>query len=251
MQPTKLVSILLALSATPAFADFLTNGNFETGATSGVLSPTLAGPPLNYQIYVFGVGGQTDIGGWTVSNSTIDNGSATPLSVLVTANPPQPPGGGLYALDFDPFWNIATGDLLSSATGTLPEISQTVNLPAGDYILSFDAAIEIGAAPESRSVEFQLTGAASLTGTATTSRPDDTGYDHFSYLFSSTGGATTLTFIPDDFSPQPNFMLDNVSIVATPEPARSLVLLAAVLVLTGLSRYLTHARWAGKTRSPS
>ena len=39
-----------------------------------------------------------------------------------------------------------------------------------------------------------------------------------------TGGAVTLTFIPDDFSPQPNFMLDNVSINAVPEPS-SIVLL--------------------------
>ena len=37
-----------------------------------------------------------------------------------------------------------------------------------------------------------------------------------------------LTFIPNDFSPAPNFMLDNVSVTAAPEPAFGLPLLAAV-----------------------
>jgi hypothetical protein len=45
------------------------------------------------------------------------------------------------------------------------------------------------------------------------------GYDHFAYNFTSSGGVATLTFTPNDFSPQPNFMLDNVSIAPVPEPS--------------------------------
>jgi hypothetical protein len=79
--------------------NYVTNGGFETGATSGVLSPTNPGD----LIYVFGVGGSTNIGGWTVSASSNNNGSGTPLSLLVTGNPPQQPASGSCAVDFDPF----------------------------------------------------------------------------------------------------------------------------------------------------
>jgi hypothetical protein len=134
--------------------------------------------------------------------------------VLVTGNPPQTPASGSYAVDFDPFWNVSTGALLSSAIGTLPELSQSFSLPAGNYVLSFDGAIESEGGSLNRSLGVTLTGAASLTQTATTNELDDVGYTLFSYDFASAGGSVTLTFIPDDFTPEPNFMLDNVSVTA-------------------------------------
>jgi hypothetical protein len=202
-------------------ANLVVNGDFETGATAGVLSPSFPGDI----IYVFGVGGQTNIGGWTVTSSANNNGSSTPLSVLVTGNPPQIPAGGTYALDFDPFWNVTTGAILGpTVVGTLPQISQVVALPAGKYVLAFDAAVEQSSPPGTRSVLVTLAGGASLSQTATTSTQDNTGYDHFGYDFTSSGGAVTLTFTPNDYSPEPNFMLDNVSINAVPEPS-SIVLL--------------------------
>jgi hypothetical protein len=61
----------------------------------------------------------------------------------VTGNPPQVPANGDHALDFDPFWNIQTGRLLGpTVTGTLPQISQSIFLPAGSYVLSFAGALE-------------------------------------------------------------------------------------------------------------
>jgi hypothetical protein len=229
----------LALTA-PAMADpfnHVVNGGFESGATAGVLSPSLAGPPFNYVIYVFGVGGATNIGGWTVSNSSNNNGSSTPLSVLVTGNPPQVPAGGSYAVDFDPYWNITTGALLNGpVTGTLPEISQTMDLPAGNYVLSFEGAVETLSPPASRPLNVTLTGAAALNQTVTTSESDAVGYNQFTFDFSSTGGNVTLTFTPNDYSPEPNFMLDNVSVTAVPESSSGLLLLtmlAAVLALRG------------------
>jgi hypothetical protein len=222
--------------------NYIVNGGFETGATAGVLSPTLAGPPNNYLIYVFGVGGATDIGGWTVSNGPNSNGSTTPLSVLVTGNPPQPPAGGSYAVDFDPFWNISTGELLGpTVTGTLPELSQTMILPAGDYLLSFDGALETGGAVGTRSLGVTLTGAATLNQTATTSMIDAAGYQLFTYDFSTAGGSVTLTFIPDDFSAEPNFMLDNVSVTAAvPEPATGYLVAGVLCILAGRAKRVSR-----------
>ncbi len=208
--------------------DFVVNGGFEAGATSGVASPSQPG------VYVFGVGGTTNIGGWAVTSSGNTNGSPTPLSVLVTANPPQVPAAGTYALDFDPFWDVKTGVLLGSpVVGTLPQISQVIQLPTGEYVLGFNAAVEQPDLHQSRPLLVTLSGAASLSQTAVTSRPDNTGYDFFSYDFASSGGAVTLTFTPNDFSPQPNFMLDNVSINAVPEPST-----IRLLVIGGLGWFV-------------
>jgi len=197
--------------------NFVTNGGFETGATSGVLSTSVPGD----LIYVFGVGGATNIGGWTVSASSNNNGSGTPLSVLVTGNPPQIPASGSYAVDFDPFWNVSTGALLGpTVTGTLPEISQSFSLPAGAYTLSFDGAVEQDGGSGIRPLTVTLSGAATLNQTVTTSETDNIGYTLFSFGFVSAGGSVTLTFIPNDYSAEPNFMLDNVSVVsAVPEPS--------------------------------
>lgn len=210
--------IVLGLWNTTTFAgNLVVNGGFEIGATSGVLSPSFAGDT----IYVFGVGGQTNIGGWTVTNSGNNNGSATPLSVLVTANLPQVPASGTYALDFDPFWNVQTGAILGpTVEGTLPQISQVIDLAAGQYVLSFAAAVEQPDLFQSRSVTVTLSGGATLSELPTTSRPDFLGYDQFSYVFTSNGNPVTLTFTPNDFSAEPNFMLDNVSITSSvPEPS--------------------------------
>ena len=212
--------------------DYVVNGGFEVGGTSGVLATSFSSDI----IYVFGVGGATNIGGWTVSNSSNSTGP-TPLSVLVTGSPPQVPASGSYALDFDPFWNITTGALLSSngqgmVTGTLPQISQVIDLPAGQFVLSFDAAIEQDGGSGTRSALVTLTGAASLSQTPTTSLPDSNGYDHFSYDFSSSGGDVTLTFTPNDYTPEPNFMLDNVSITSTaPEPSSMALLTMGALAI--------------------
>jgi PEP-CTERM motif len=218
-------AVLLGWAPAAVVADnYVPDGGFETPGTSGVLSPTIPGD----LIYVFGVGGATNIGLWSVTSSVNNNGSTTPLSVLVTGEPPQVPASGSYTIDFDPFWNVQTGSLLGpTVTGTLPQISQVIQLPAGEYVLSFDAAIEQNGGAGTRSVLVTLNGGASLSETPTTSRPDNTGYDFFSYNFSSNGSAVTLTFIPDDFSPEPNFMLDNVSITSVPEPS--------TIILMGIS----------------
>jgi hypothetical protein len=167
------------------------------------------------------VGGQIDIGGWTVTSSGNNNGSTTPLSLVVTADRPQVPASGTYALDFDPFWNVKTGQLLGpTVEGTLPQISQVIQLPAGQYVLSFDAAVQTpNPNSESRSVLVTLTGGASLSQIPTTSSPDSTGYESLSYNFSSNGSAVTLTSTPNDFSAEPNFVLDNVSITSVLKPS--------------------------------
>jgi MYXO-CTERM domain-containing protein len=233
-----LLPFLLSVPVLAGPINYVTNGGFETGATSGVLSPSVPGD----LIYVFGVGGATNIGGWTVSASSNNNGSGTPLSVLVTGNPPQIPAGGSYAVDFDPFWSVSTGALLGpTVTGTLPEISQSFSLPAGSYLLSFDGALEEDGGSGTRPLTATLSGAATLNQTVNTSQTDDVGYTLFSFGFVSTGGSVTLTFTPNDYSAEPNFMLDNVSVVsAAPEPSFApLVLgLLGLMVVAGRRRRL-------------
>jgi hypothetical protein len=151
---------------------------------------------------------------------------------------------------FDPYWNISTGALLSGpVTGTLPEISQTFALPSGSYDLSFDGAVEQDGGAGTRPLTVTLAGAADLDDTVTTSEPDNVGYTLFSFDFDSTGGNVTLTFTPDDFSPEPNFMLDNVSVTSptseAPEPRYLLPLLGlliAAVVRSVLSRRRKQAK---------
>jgi hypothetical protein len=85
-------------------------------------------------------------------------------------------------------------------------------------------------------------GAASLNQTVTTSQIDNMGYALFTFDFNSTGGNVDLTFTPNDYSPEPNFMLDNVSVTAvtvTPEPSYFLVM---ALGLFGLVLYSIRLR---------
>jgi hypothetical protein len=234
-----LLPLILAVPLLATPINYVTDGDFETGATSGILSPSIPGD----LIYVFGVGGATNLGPWSVTAGPNNNGSANPLSVLVTGNPPQQPAGGGYAVDFDPFWNIATGALLGpTVTGTLPEISQTFTLPAGGYLLSFEGAVEEGVLPQTRPLTVTLSGAATLNQTVTTNETDSVGYTLFSFAFDSTGGSVTLTFIPNDFSAEPNFMLDNVSVTAVPEPALVLPALAMLLLFGVLGRPRPRSR---------
>lgn len=223
-------TLSMTLLANP---NYVVNGDFETGATAGQLSPTIPGD----LIYVFGVGGATNIGGWTVSASSNNNGSTTPLSVLVTGDPPQVPAGGSYAVDFDPYWNISTGAILSgTVTGTLPELSQSFTLPAGTYQLTFDGAVEQDGGAGTRPLNVTLSGAASLNQTVTASEPDNLGYTLFSFDFVSTGGSVDLTFTPNDYTPEPNFMLDNVSVTAIPEPGCFLLILPGLPLMAKLRR---------------
>lgn len=91
-------------------------------------------------------------------------------------------------------------------------------------MLSFDGAVEQNGGTGSRPLTVTLSGAASLNQTVTTSQTDNIGYTLFSFDFTSTGGNVGLTFTPNDLSPEPNFMLDSVSVTAaTPEPSHALL----------------------------
>ena len=118
-----LIAAVLLWWAPNATADFVVNGGFEAGATAGVLSPTNPGD----LIYVFGVGGQTNIGGWTVSAPPTTMVRRRRSRSWWSAARPNSRHRASYALDFDPFWNVHTGALLGpTVTGTLPQISQVI-----------------------------------------------------------------------------------------------------------------------------
>jgi hypothetical protein len=140
-------------------------------------------------------------------------------------------------VDFDPFWNVSTGAPLGpTVTGALPQLSQTLTLPAGQFLLSFYGATEQSAPYlENRPLTVTLSGAATLDQTVTTNEVDAVGYTQFKFGFTSTGGAVDLTFTPNDFTPEPNFMLDNVSVVATPEPSQIFPVVLGLLALAGVT----------------
>ena len=94
-----------------------------------------------------------------------------------------------------------------------------------------DGAIEENGGAGTRPLTVTLSGAATLNQTVTTSETDDVGYTAFTFGFVSTGGNVTLSFVPSDYSAEPNFMLDNVSVMSAPEPSYGLAGLGALMVI--------------------
>ncbi len=126
-------SLLLLVSAgAPLRADinYVTNGDFEMGAANGKLSPTNP----SYPIYVFGAGGATNLAGWTVSPSSVNNGSSTPLSLLVTGNPPQVPESGKIRSGFRSFLERFHGRAARAHRNRSPASTQPDSYAAGGTI---------------------------------------------------------------------------------------------------------------------
>jgi MYXO-CTERM domain-containing protein len=97
--------------------------------------------------------------------------------------------------------------------------------------------VEQEGGPGTRPLTVTLSGAASLNQTVTSSEIDSVGYTLFSFDFTSTGGNVDLTFTPNDYTPEPNFMLDNVSVTATtPEPSYALLAMLGLLGVALLRR---------------
>jgi choice-of-anchor C domain-containing protein len=206
-----LIIAVAVMASTPAKANLLVNGSFETGPNPGSFTNLASG--------------STAVTGWTVSFGNIDyigslwvasdgsrsldlEGSAGTCSL----NPPNCPGG----------------------------IAQSFSTVAGQqYMVTFDMAgnllnipiiktLTVSAAGQSQNFSFNTTG-------HTTS---NMGWANDSWTFTATGSTTTLEFDTAD-SPATGWgpALDNVSVTAfgstVPEPSTSVLIGIGLIAFTG------------------
>ncbi|MBA3895755.1 MAG: choice-of-anchor C family protein [Sphingomonadaceae bacterium] len=182
----------LALAPFPAQAASFMNGSFEMGTND----PGAGFVALNT--------GDTSIAGWTVGGAGIDY------------------IGG--------YWQAADGvrsiDLSQLDAGS---VAQTFDTLIGQaYRVTFFLAGNPDGAPNAKTVLTMASGGASQTDTFTVGAGNthaNMGWTPFTYDFVANGLSTTLSFASQTGTPY-GPALDNVSVLAVPEPAAWALLIA-------------------------
>jgi len=172
----------------PAYANLLTNGSFEFGnfVPDGNDTMSLAA-------------GATDMTGWTVENAALAwIGPANPFSLTAS--------DGSYFLDLTGYHDDAP------YAGVQQTISTTIG---AQYQLSFD----LGTDPtyDAAAVSVVVTGGAGPT-TFTSNPLSANQWQTFQYDFTATSASTTIELDGQASTNQKYIGLDNVSVVAIPEP---------------------------------
>lgn len=203
------LAALWALSTQAEAQNLISNGGFETPVTVGGSSTTLAG-------------GSTTITGWQVvgPNILLLNTGYTEPNVSFAAHL------GLNSVDLTGAGNV----------GPTAGITQTVATTAGQaYLLTF----WLGNADGSGNGNYLLPSALSLSidgGTAQTFSNSDTttftiNWKQFSTGFVATSASTTLSFLNATGATDSEAGLDDVVLVAVPEPATAALALAGMAVV--------------------
>jgi choice-of-anchor C domain-containing protein len=194
----KFVLALAALAALPtgANAAAFMNGSFETGPAVGGFSTYFAGA--------------TDITGWVVGSHSVDY-------------------IGGYWQSQDGSRNI---DLSGNAPGSISQTFDTVN--GLTYTVKFWLAGNPDGGPTIKPLLVDVGGATTLYNFDVTGASRGAmNWVEKSYTFTATGASTTLTFASNSgtaYGPA----LDNVSVVAVPEPATWAMMIGG-LGLVGVS----------------
>lgn len=191
---------VLALALTGAAhataTNYVVDGNFAGGASAN-------GFTTYYGTQTF------DSGAWTVGGDSID---------LIGSYWQQPTGG--YTVDLD-----------GNAPGS---ISQTLNLTAGEYLLSFLLAGNMGSGNGVQTVNVSVGGVTQSFSFDTTGHSfSSMGYTLETLKFDAIG-ATTLTFTSGSGGAS-GAVIGDVSVTAVPEPASLGLLLAGIGMLGVMS----------------
>lgn len=201
-----LVAAVLAIGL-PAYGNLLINGSFESGNFVPVTDDTM---PLAV--------GATDITGWTIQNAALAwIGPANPFSLTAS--------DGGHFLDLSGYHDNAP----------YAGVQQTVSTTIGaQYRLSFD----IGTDPiyDSAAVSVNVTGIGSPT--LFTSDPlNPNQWEPFIFDFIATSASTTIELDGYATTSEKYIGLDNVALLAIPEPSTlTLVFGPGLLVFAALRR---------------
>jgi hypothetical protein len=220
IQPQYVLAVALAFTAEAKALKLLSNGSFESpavDATARLLEINSGAAPLGF--------------GWTVNSGTVE---------LVL----QGYVGGNGAFNGAPFDGQQWLDLDGISPGTISQEFGTT--PGAQYSLHFAYANNPYPSfghSEHAVVSLIDTGSSAnlitpITLSHTTSTANDYAWSSSGdILFTAQGTMTRLTFASTDLSPNnAGIFLDNVAIVAVPEPGATLLTLGGLAVLSGWRR---------------
>jgi hypothetical protein len=217
--------------------NLLMNGDFENPL---VPPASMCGPFANCLGFHNGVAGRDDIAGWLlVGKGGVDSGGfpipGAPATVLLLGKDYNEPDDATQGtLHFHPQHGLQSLDLTGEGNqGTTNGIKQSVATLAGkNYVLTFWVGHQYSLAPGYRNgpgaVGLYLDGQS--VGSFANSRDtfEDVTWMPFQYAFTASGPHTVITFLNDTPVGNNYAGLDNVSLVAVPEPA------SLVLIVLGL-----------------
>jgi len=218
----------LCFGASPATANLLLNGSFESPAVpgssltcgavfntgcQGYYSPDQPGYP----------GGPSDIAGWSV----VGKGGAPGVAVILQlGNNYTEINGSGGALHFHAQSGNQSLDLTGEGNqGLTNGVKQSVGTSSGvDYRLSFYVGNQDDSAPgypNPSSIVLYIDGNAVDTFTTSTVTADDVSWRHFHYDFTALSALTTIAFlngtdIGDNFAGLDHVSLNAISTVAEP-----------------------------------
>jgi choice-of-anchor C domain-containing protein len=192
----------LALS-TSAQASLLSNGSFESGSL-----PTATGTTLT--------AGSTAITGWVVGGRGIDY-----IGTYWQAS------DGSRSIDLDSGTILGPGPYDGSISQTFP------TTPGQAYLVTFDMAGNPDGGPALKSLEISAAGQSAVVSFLNSNQThSNMGYQPREFPFLATDPSTTLTFVSlsgTGYGP----VIDNVAVIAVPEPS---TLAAAALALLATRR---------------
>jgi choice-of-anchor C domain-containing protein len=205
------VGLVLASSSAYASSNLVTNGSFEYA------SPGSLQPPDN-SFSTIGVG-STAMAGWTVTNLNVDW-----------------IGSG--------FWQASDGSRSVDMNGDAGSgsLAQAINTVVGQsYLLTFDLSGNPAGSPNQKTLDVFANGAGQsfafdATGMSWPTSATTMNYQHLSMTFIAASTVTTLAFQSTTPGCCYGPVLDNVSVVAVPEPETYAMLLAGLGLVGVASR---------------